>query len=54
MRVSEKRVLSRVSLPQKEELTAGWEKLCPEEPDDLYCSPDVTMGKEIKDQLAGM
>lgn len=48
MRVSEERVPSRVFTPQKEELTGGCEKLCTEESDDLYCSPDVTRAMKLR------
>ena len=41
-------MLSRVSVPQKEELTEGWEKLCTEESDDLYCSPDVARAMKLR------
>jgi len=40
-------VPSRAFVPQKEEVTGGWEELCTEELDDLYCSPDVTRAVKL-------
>jgi hypothetical protein len=47
-RVSEERVLRRVSVPMKEEVTGSLEKICSEELDDLYCSPDVARAMKLR------
>jgi hypothetical protein len=39
--VFEKRVLRRIFVPKRDEVTGGWRKLHNEEPHNLYSSPDI-------------
>jgi len=41
MKVFENRVLRRIFVPERDEVTGEWRKLYSEELDDLYCSPNV-------------
>jgi len=41
LRVSEKVVLRRIFGPRKDELTREWGRLCNEELNDLYSSPNI-------------
>jgi hypothetical protein len=41
LKVFENRVLRRVFGPKRDEVTLLWRKLHNEEPDDLYCSPNI-------------
>ena len=41
LRVSENRVLRRIFGPERDEVTGEWGKLYNEEPNDLYCSPNI-------------
>ena len=37
----ENRVLKRIFGPKRDEITGEWRKLHNEEPNDLYCSPNI-------------
>ena len=41
LRVSENSVLRRIFGPKRDEVTEEWRKLHNEEPNDLYCSPNI-------------
>ena len=41
LRVFENRVLGRIFGPMGDEVTRQWRKLCNEELNDLYCSPNI-------------
>ena len=41
LRVFENRVLSRIFVPKRDEVTGEWRKLYNEELTDLYCSPNI-------------
>jgi hypothetical protein len=41
LRVSENRVLSRISGPKTEEITGAWNKRYNKEPNNLYFSPNI-------------
>ena len=41
LRVFENRELRRILGPKREEVTGEWRKLHNEEPNDLYCSPNI-------------
>jgi hypothetical protein len=41
LRLFEKRVLRRIFLPKKDEITSEWRKLHNEELNDLYSSPNI-------------
>jgi hypothetical protein len=41
MRVSENRVLSRIFVPKRDEVTGGWRRLYNEELHKLYSSPSI-------------
>jgi hypothetical protein len=43
LRVFEKRVLSRIFGPKRDEVAGEWRKLTTEELNDLYCSPNIIM-----------
>ena len=42
LRVFENRELRRILGPKREEVTGEWRKLHNEEPNDLYCLPNIT------------
>jgi hypothetical protein len=41
LRVFENRVLRRLFGPKRDEVTREWRKLCNEEPNDRYSSPNI-------------
>jgi len=41
LRVFESRVLRRILGPKRDEVTGEWRKLCSEELNDLYSSPNI-------------
>ena len=41
LRVFENRVLGGILGPKRDEVTGEWRKLHNEEPNDLYCSPNI-------------
>ena len=41
LRVYENRVLRRIFVPKRDEVTKEWRKLHTEELNDLYCSPNM-------------
>ena len=41
LRVFENRVLRGILGPKRDEVTGEWRKLCNEELNDLYCSPNI-------------
>ena len=41
LRVFENRVLRRIFMPKRDEVTGEWRKLHSEELNDLYCSPNI-------------
>jgi hypothetical protein len=41
LKVFENRVLRRIFVPKRDEVTGEWRKLTNEEFNDLYCSPDI-------------
>jgi len=41
LRVFENRVLRGIFGPERDEVTGEWRKLHNEEPNDLYCSPNI-------------
>jgi hypothetical protein len=41
LRVFENRVLSRIFVPRRDEVTGDWRRLHNEELNDLYCSPNI-------------
>ena len=43
LRVFEKRVLKRIFGPKRNEVTGEWRKLCNEERNDLYSSPNISL-----------
>jgi hypothetical protein len=47
-RVFENRVLRRIFGPKRDEVTGGWRKLYYEELHNLYCSPNIIKGDNIK------
>ena len=51
LRVFENRVLRRIFLPKREEVTGEWRKLHNEELNDLYCSPNII--RVIKSRIMG-
>jgi hypothetical protein len=44
LRVFENRVLRKIFGPKREQVTREWRKLCNEELNDLYCSPNNVRG----------
>jgi len=51
LRVLENRVLRRIFGPKRDEVTGEWGKLHNEEPNDLYCSPNIV--RVIKSKRIG-
>jgi hypothetical protein len=41
LRIFQNRVLRRIFGPKRDEITGEWRKLHNEEPNDLYCSPNI-------------
>ena len=42
-RVFENRVMRRIFGSKRDEVTGEWRKLCNEELNDLYCSPNIVL-----------
>ena len=53
LRVFEKRVLMRIFGPKRHEVTGEWRKLCNEELNDLYSSPNIVQVIKLRMRWAG-
>jgi hypothetical protein len=53
VRVFEHRVLKRIFGPKREEVTWEWRKLCNEDPNDLYYSPNIVHMLIEKNEMGG-
>ena len=50
----ENRVLRRILGPKRDELTGEWSKLCNEELNDLYSSPNIVRVVKLRMRWVGM
>jgi hypothetical protein len=48
LRLFENRVLRRTFGPKRDEVTGEWSKLCNEELDDLYSSPNIVRVRKLR------
>ena len=48
LRVSENRVLRRIFVPKRDEVTGDWRRLYKEGLYDLYCSPNIVLVIELR------
>ena len=53
LRVFENRLLRRIFVPKRDELTGKWRKLHNEELNDLYCSPYIVRVMKSRMRRAG-
>ena len=48
LKLFEKRVLRKIFVPKKEDLTGEWRRLHNEELHDLYCSPNISQVIKVR------
>jgi hypothetical protein len=51
LRVFGNRVLRKIFEPKRDEVTREWRKLCNEQLNDLYCSPNIVRVKKIENEM---